>query len=86
MPTKTEQEGREDYQRAYDYMRKRMGHMRYDEYRRVGLPIGSGVTGAAFKTVYTQRLKLSGMRWKRAGARTILTLRVILLRAEFEAV
>ena len=29
--------------------------------------------------MYTQRLKLSGMRWKKAGARTILTLRVILL-------
>jgi hypothetical protein len=71
--------GREDYRRAYDYLRKRMGHMRYDEYRRVGMPIGHGVTEAACKTVYTQRLKLSGMRWKKAGARVILTLRVILL-------
>ena len=43
--------------------------MRYDEYRRVGMPIGSGVTEAARKTVYTQRLKLSGMRWKKADAR-----------------
>jgi hypothetical protein len=76
---KLSQKGREDYRRACDYMRKRMGHMRYDEYRRVGVPIGSGVTEAACKTVYTQRLKLSGMRWKKAGARTILTLRVILL-------
>ena len=76
---KLSKKGREDYQRAYNYMRKRMGHMRYDEYRRVGMPIGSGVTEAACKTVYTQRLKLSGMRWKKAGARTILTLRVILL-------
>jgi hypothetical protein len=76
---KLSKKGREDYQRAYDYMRKRRGHMRYDEYRRVGMPIGSGVTEAACKTVYTQRLKLSGMRWKKAGARTILTLRVILL-------
>jgi hypothetical protein len=76
---KLSKKGREDYQRAYDYLRKRRGHMRYDEYRRVGMPIGSGVTEAACKTVYTQRLKLSGMRWKKAGARAILTLRVILL-------
>ena len=37
------------------------------------------MTEAACKTVYTQRLKLSGMRWEKAGAQTILTLRVILL-------
>ena len=74
----SQKEGK-DYRRAYDYLRKRMGHMRYDEYRRVGMPIGSGVTEAACKTVFAQRLKLSGMRWKKAGAKTILTLRVILL-------
>jgi hypothetical protein len=76
---KLSKKARKDYQRAYDYLRKRRDHARYDEYRRVGMPIGSGVTEAACKTVYTQRLKLSGMRWKKAGARTILTLRVILL-------
>ena len=43
------------------------------------MPIGSGVTEAACKTVYTQRLKLSGMRWEKAGAQKILQLRVILL-------
>lgn len=58
-------------------MRRRQ--LRYADYRRLGLPIGSGVTEAACKTVFTQRFKLSGMRWKPAGAQTILTLRVILL-------
>jgi hypothetical protein len=29
--------------------------------------------------VYGQRLKQSGMRWQKAGAQTILTLRVMLL-------
>jgi hypothetical protein len=50
-----------------------------------GLPIGSGVTEAACKTVYTQRLKLSGMRWKRTGAQTILNLRILLLSGVWEA-
>ena len=50
------------------------------------MPIGSGVTEAACKTVYAQRLKLSGMRWKKAGAQTILTLRVILLSGVWEQV
>jgi hypothetical protein len=67
------------FRRAYRYLQKRRPYLRYAAYRRLGLPIGSGVTEAACKTVYTQRLKLSGMRWKRAGAATILRLRVILL-------
>ncbi len=69
----------QEFQRAYKYLQTRRQHLRYAAYRRLGLPIGSGVTEAACKTVYTQRLKLSGMRWKKAGAQTILTLRVILL-------
>jgi hypothetical protein len=68
-----------EFRVAYKYLQERRKHMRYAEYRRVGMPIGSGVTEAGCKTVYTQRLKLSGMRWKKAGAQTILTLRVILL-------
>jgi hypothetical protein len=55
-------------------------HVRYSNYRRLGVPIGSGVTEAACKTVSARRLELSGMRWKKAGAQTILTLRAILLR------
>ena len=53
--------------------------MRYAEYARVKIPLGSGVTEAACKTVVAQRLKLSGMRWTKAGAGVILDLRVILL-------
>jgi hypothetical protein len=68
-----------NFRKAYRYLQQRRKHMRYAEYRRLGVPIGSGVTEAACKTVYSQRLKLSGMRWKKAGAQTILTLRVILL-------
>jgi hypothetical protein len=75
-----------NFRRASKYLQVRRQHMRYADYRRVGLPIGSGVTEAACKTVYTQRLKLSGMRWKKAGAQTILTLRVILLSGVWEQV
>src|SRR5713101_42212 len=75
-----------DFKRAYKYLQTRRKHLRYADYRRQGLPIGSGVTEAACKTVYTQRLKLSGMRWKKAGAQTILTLRVILLSSVWDRV
>jgi hypothetical protein len=70
---------KKDYRRAYEYLRKRTRHMQYWEYRRQHMPIGSGVTEAACKTVFTQRLKLSGMRWKEEGAGVALSLRVILL-------
>jgi hypothetical protein len=70
---------RTDFGRAYRYLRDRLTYMRYDEYRRLGIPLGSGVTEAGCKTVYTQRLKLSGMRWKREGAQHILQLRVLRL-------
>jgi hypothetical protein len=75
-----------DFQRAYRYLQERRKHMRYQEYRRLGIPIGSGVTEAACKTVFTQRLKLSGMRWKKSGAQTILSLRVVLLSGVWDAV
>ena len=68
-----------DFKKAYRYLQTRRQHLRYAQYRRLGVPIGSGITEAACKTVYTQRLKLSGMRWRKAGAQTILRLRVILL-------
>jgi hypothetical protein len=75
-----------DYRRAYNYLRERTAHMHYAEFRHLGLPIGSGVTEAACKTVFTQRLKLSGMRWKKAGAQVILDLRIILLSGIWEEV
>ena len=68
---------RKEYRTAYAYLRKRMACMRYDAYRRLGVPLGSGVTEAGCKTIYTQRLKLSGMRWQKAGAQIVLDLRVL---------
>ncbi len=53
--------------------------MKYAEYRRQGMPIGSGVTEAACKTVFTERLKRSGMTWSHEGGQVILDLRVLVL-------
>jgi hypothetical protein len=70
---------RAEFRTAYRYLSRRAKYLRYDEYRRLGVPLGSGVTEAGCKTVYTQRLKLSGMRWKKAGAQAVLDLRVLQL-------
>lgn len=63
--------------KAYRYLRRYSRWMAYAQYRRQGLPIGSGVTEAACKTVFTQRLKRSGMRWQRASGQIIVDLRVL---------
>lgn len=68
-----------EFRRACNYLRNQRRFINYAEYKRLGLPIGSGVTEAACKTVFTQRLKLSGMQWKRGGAQVILRLRIVLL-------
>jgi hypothetical protein len=68
---------REQYRTAYAYLRKRLRWLDYRGYRRDHLPIGSGVTEAACKTVFTQRLKQSGMTWKGESGQWIVDLRVI---------
>jgi len=70
---------RKQYRNAYNYLRKRIRFLDYCQYRRNHLPIGSGVTEAACKTVFTQRLKQSGMTWKLEGGQWIVDLRVVQL-------
>lgn len=70
---------KKEYETAYRYIRARTQWMRYHEYKDRHLPRGSGITEAACKTIFTQRLKLSGMRWTKVGAQVILDLRVVLL-------
>ena len=66
----------ETYRKAYQYLNNQKAYMDYQEYRRLGLPIGSGITEAACKTVFTQRFKESGMSWGIEGGAVILTLRL----------
>jgi hypothetical protein len=69
----------EMFWKAYRYLRKHAVWMKYAHYRHQGLPIGSGVTEAACKTVFTERLKRSGMTWSRAGGQVIVDLRILVL-------
>jgi len=67
------------YWQAYEYLRQRASTMDYPTYRKFRLPIGSGVTEAACKIVFTQRFKQSGMKWTLNGGSVILKLRTIAL-------
>ena len=50
----------------------------YASYLKQGLPIASGVIEATCKTLVTQRMKCSGMRWSMLGGQAILTLRSVI--------
>ncbi len=76
---------RAEFWKAYRYLRRHRRLLDYQGYRRRGLPIGSGVTEAACKTVFTQRFKRSGMRWHGATGQVILDLRVLLLSGIWDA-
>jgi hypothetical protein len=68
-----------EFSTAYNYIRSRTKWLQYSAFKNRHIPLGSGITEAACKTLYTQRLKLSGMRWKDEGAQQILSLRSIFL-------
>lgn len=67
------------------YFEKNRTRMRYGEFRRQGLFIGSGVVEAGCKTVVGQRAKQSGMCWTEAGLLAVLHTRCALLSGQFDA-
>lgn len=67
------------------YFRKRRHRMRYADLAAKSLPIGTGVTEAACKTLATQRLKCSGMSWGEEGGQAILTFRSLIQSDRFDA-
>jgi len=70
---------RKDLQDCITYFRNHLHQMRYAWYIEHRMPIGSGVTEAACKTLVKQRLCCSGMRWTPEGAQIVLSLRALAL-------
>ncbi len=66
------------------YFRRNRKRMGYAQAKAQNLPIGSGLVEAACKTLVTQRMKCSGMRWRHAGGQAILTLRSQIHSNRFE--
>ena len=67
-----------------DYFEKNADRMRYPEFRRQHLFVGTGVMEAGCKTVIGSRLKQSGMFWTVRGANAIIALRCCCLSGRFE--
>jgi len=66
------------------YFQNNAPHLRYADFRREGLFVGSGVIEAGCKTLVGRRLKCSGMFWSVRGANAILALRCCILSDRFE--
>jgi hypothetical protein len=69
---------------AAAYFQRNTERMRYPEFRRQHLFVGSGVIEAGCKSVIGSRLKQSGMFWTVRGANAIIALRCCRLSARFE--
>lgn len=67
-----------------EYFEKNAERMRYPEFRRQHLFVGTGVIEAGCKTVIGSRCKQSGMFWTVRGANAILALRCCQLNGRFE--
>jgi hypothetical protein len=67
------------------YFQKNRERMRYDRYRRRGLPIGTGAVEGTCRYLVKDRMERSGMRWTVEGAQAILTLRGAYVSEHWEA-
>lgn len=70
--------------RELTYFRRNRQRMDYARLADQALPIGSGIIEAACKTLVTQRLKCSGMRWRHEGGQAILTFRALVQSDRFD--
>ena len=75
---------RAEIERELAFFRKHRQRMRYHALKAEGVAIGSGVVEAANKTLVTQRMKRSGMRWRIASGQAVLTFRALIKSARFD--
>lgn len=66
------------------YIEENQNRMRYADFRKQGLFVGSGVIEAGGKSIIGARLKQSGMEWTVKGANAIIALRSAMLSDRFE--
>ncbi len=73
-----------ELRREIGYPNKNKERMRYAQFKKAGLFVGSGVIEAGCKSVIGQRLKQSGMEWTVRGADAIIALRCMTVSGRVE--
>lgn len=68
----------QEFAKAKTYFANHHEQMKYAERREAKLPIGSGVTEAACKTIVKMRMCRGGAKWKEEGAAAVLSLRTLI--------
>jgi hypothetical protein len=72
----------EELAKAKTYFSNHHQQMKYAERVEANLPIGSGVTEAACKTIVKMRMCRGWAKWKEEGAAAVLSLRTLIYTEE----
>lgn len=78
-------EKREKFEEHVQYFSKNRARLAYAGIRRKGLPIGSGITEGACKSLVGTRAKRSGQHWTQRGLSSALHLRAVVESNRFDA-
>lgn len=73
------------HRRGTRYFARHLARMNYAACKAANLPIGSGVMEGTCRSLVTDRLKRTGMRWTPAGGQAVLTWRAHQHSGRFEA-
>ena len=68
-----------------NYFRNHRNRMSYAKHQAMNIPIGSGVTESACKTLVGAKMKRSGQRWGMEGGKAILAFRALVKSERFDA-
>ena len=68
----------------YNYLDSHRDHIDYARFKKLGLPIGSGLVESACKWLIQQRFKGVGMRWSEDGFDHLLYLRLAWVNERFD--
>jgi len=75
---------REQLSKVIVYLENNRHFMKYDDYLAQGYPIGSGVVEGACRHLVKDRMEGTGMRWRVAGAQSMLDLRALFLNDNWD--
>ncbi|MEA3409865.1 MAG: ISKra4 family transposase, partial [Candidatus Eisenbacteria bacterium] len=66
------------------YLRRNASYLRYDEYLANGWPIASGAIEGAAGHLVKDRMERAGMKWRPAGAQSVLSLRTVRVNDDWD--
>jgi hypothetical protein len=69
---------------VHGYLNTHLHHLQYRQFKKQGLPIGSGMVESTCKWLIAQRFKGVGMRWSEPGFHHLLHLRLAWVNQRFD--